>query len=108
MTYPLFRATTLATVACWEPLLCIMQPTSLHPFITIGNWYHESWMTYVHPSLVHRVSPPDIPIVEATPDGGLLIAATTETFSVDNPDHLEAARLICRATRHLDDVMPPL
>ncbi len=65
-------------------------------------------LVYVHPSLVHRVAPPDIPVVEPTPDGGLLLAATTDTFSADNPAHLEAARRIAAATAHLDDVMPPL
>ena len=106
MTYPLFRATMLATIECWDPLLCVVQCSTLQPYMARGSWYRESWMTYVHPSLVHRVSPPEIPVVEPTPDGGLLLAATTETFDVDNPDHLEAARRICQATRHLDDVMP--
>jgi hypothetical protein len=108
MTYPLFKGAMLATIECWEPLLCLARPSTLIPFVARGAWYSESWMTYVHPSLVHRVAPPDIPVIEPTPDGGLLLAATTETFVVDDPQHLEAARRICRATRHLDDVMPKL
>ena len=108
VTYPLFRSVALATIACWEPLYCNTQPSILQPFMAPKSWFTASWITYVHPSLVHRVTPPDIPVVEPTPDGGLLLAATTDTFSADIPAHLEAAQRIAAATGHLDDMMPPL
>ena len=96
MTYALFRGATLAMIKCWEPLLCCARPSYLLPYIAPGSWYRESWMTYVHPSLVDRVSPPEIPVVEPTPDGGLLLAATTDTFDIDKPDHLEAPGAFAR------------
>ena len=108
VTYSLFRLVILATIACWEPLYCMVRTKTLQPFEAPNSWFNLSWITYVHPSLVHRVTPPDIPVVEPTPDGGLLLAATTDTFTVDNPAHLDAARRIAAATAHLDDVMPPL
>lgn len=59
-------------------------------------------MLYVPPHLAKTVQPSDIPVVEAMPNGGLFLAATTETFKADNPVHLEGARRIGRATRHLN------
>ena len=66
VTYPLFRSAMLAAIACWEPLYCIVQTKTLQPFKAPRSWYNLAWMTYVHPSLVHRVAPPDIPVVEPT------------------------------------------
>ena len=107
-TYAIWRSICLATIASWEPLYCIAAPSTLNPFRRKGSWYWESWFTYVHPSLMHRIDVPRIPVVERTPDGGLLLAAADEVFAVDNPDHLEAARRIADATAPLDAVMPPL
>jgi hypothetical protein len=108
MTFDLFRAATLAAITCWEPLWCTTQPSTLQPFMAKGAWFHASWFTYIHPTLLDRVAPPDLPVVEPTPDGGLLLGAAAETFDVDNPAHLAAALRIEAATRHLDDVMPVL
>ena len=108
ITFDLFRLATLATIACWKPLFCSTQSSTLQPHMAPRTWFHASWFTYVHPSLVHRVASPNIPVVESTPDGGLLLGAASETFDVSNPAHLAAALSIENATRHLDDVMPPL
>jgi hypothetical protein len=43
------------------------------------------------------ITPPPSAIVERTAEGGLLMAATEETFRVDNPVHLAAARDILKA-----------
>ncbi len=40
------------------------------------------------------MTPPPGVVVERRPDGGLLMAATTETFALANPAHLAAARAI--------------
>ena len=106
ISYPLFRAIMLAMIACWEPLLSSAAPTSLIPLMT-DRWFPESWMTYIHPSLVHRVETSAIPIVEATPDGGLLLSATREILDPTTSEHLEGARRIARATKMLNDIIPP-
>ena len=40
------------------------------------------------------MTPPPGVVVERRPDGGLLLAATTDTFSTADPAHLLAARAI--------------
>ena len=51
-----------------------------------------AWISYVAPKFTHLVVPPATAIVERRPDGGLLMAATKETFQVDDPAHLAVAR----------------
>ena len=100
--YALFKAILLATVACWQPTVCAAYPNDLIPHHEQIGLFHESWILYVAPDLAGTVRPLDVPVVEAAPDGGLILAATTEPFKVDNPVHLEAARQIGRATAHLN------
>lgn len=59
-------------------------------------------MLYVPPHQAPRFEPPDIPVVETISNGGLFLAATIETFKVENPVRLEAALRIGRAARHLN------
>ena len=54
-------------------------------------------MSYVAPRFAPLITPPPSAIVERTAQGGLLMAATAETFRVDNPAHLAAARDILNA-----------
>ncbi len=55
-----------------------------------------AWMSYVSPRFAPLIAPPSA-IVERTAQGGLLMAATEETFRVDNPAHLAAAGDILKA-----------
>jgi Immunity protein 52 len=43
-------------------------------------------------------------LVEHLPNGGLLMSATTETFDVENPAHMAAARAIGAAIAPLNDL----
>lgn len=53
-----------------------------------------------HPALV---TPPPAPvIVERLANGGLLMSATTQTFDVENPAHMAAAREIAAAIAPLN------
>lgn len=106
VSYPLYKAVVLATVACWEPLICSSRPSSLTEIFKVDRFIGEAWISYIPPEMAGSVRPPDIPVVEPTPNGGLLLAAATETFNADNPDHVEAARRIGLATRHLDELLP--
>ena len=56
-----------------------------------------AWMSYVAPRFAPLITPPPSVIVERTAEGGLLMAATAETFRVDEPAHLAAARDILKA-----------
>jgi Immunity protein 52 len=64
--------------------------------------YRLGWISYVGPRFAHLITPPASAIVERQPNGGLLMAATDETFSVSNPAHLAAARDILAAVAPLN------
>jgi hypothetical protein len=100
--YPVFKAILMATVDCWDPFTCGARSSDLSDYYEQMGPFHEAWMLYVPPHLAKTVQPPDIPVVESMSNGGLFLAAMTETFKTDNPVHLEAARRIGRATRHLN------
>ena len=53
-----------------------------------------AWISYVAPRFAHLVTPPLGVVAERRPDGGLLMAATTETFTTADRAHLAAARAI--------------
>jgi hypothetical protein len=53
---------------------------------------YAEWISYIGPRYAHLVTPPQSAVVERRPDGGLLMAATDETFVTANPAHLAAAR----------------
>jgi hypothetical protein len=50
------------------------------------------WLNYVSPRFARLVTPPKTAIVDYRPNGGLLMAATDETFITANPKHLAVAR----------------
>ena len=65
-----------------------------------------AWISYVGPRAAPLVTPPPTALVERRPDGGLLMAATVETFDVGNPAHMAAARDIERAVAPLNGTPP--
>lgn len=108
VTFDIFHAATLAAIACWQPLYCLTQPSTLRPHQSRGLLFDAAWFTYIHPRLLPHMSPPDVPLVEPTQDGGLLLAAATETLDPDNPEHLTAALRIGCATHHLSEIITDL
>ncbi len=54
-------------------------------------------MHYVSPRFAPLIAPPPWAIVERTERGALLMAATDETFEIDNPDHIAAAQTLLAA-----------
>jgi hypothetical protein len=51
------------------------------------------------------VTPLPAPVlVEHLPNGGLLMSATAETFDIENPSHMAAARSIAAAIAPLNDL----
>ncbi len=107
VTYEVVKALTLATITCWEPAFCRTGTSDLLPEPTEG-WYSKAWITYVpavHAAGIDLVS---IPFSERTPEGGLLLSATNQVFDAANLVHLEGARRIAAATRHLNPTLPSL
>ena len=107
VTYRLVRAVILATVACWEPLVCLTGTSDLMPEREDG-WFYKAWITYLPPAHAADVDLVGIPFSERTPDGGLLLSSTEEVFDAGNAAHVDGARRISSATRHLNATLPTL
>ena len=95
----LFRQVLLALVTAWDPNWCKVgssETRDLSPPIqeTRTPKLQLAWMTYLAPRFALLVTPPKSAIVERTPEGGLLMIASEERFSVANPEHLRVAREI--------------
>ncbi len=69
-----------------------------------GDDLSLAWISYVAPRFADLVTPPPGVVVERCPDGGLLMAATTDTFALANPAHLAAARAIHAALESFNAV----
>jgi Immunity protein 52 len=87
----------LSVVSAWEPdygvVICWDYWQRL---FGERHWplFRSGWMTYLAPKYASRITPPPAAIVESVRGGGLLLLATTEQFSMDNPAHLAAADAI--------------
>ncbi|MGH6813215.1 MAG: Imm52 family immunity protein [Methylocella sp.] len=103
ITYEIFKPALLAMVGAWNPVCAMSCPDALFKLVPGNTYFHESWIQYLCPWLASLVTPPPAPvIVEHLPDGGLLMSATTETFDVENPAHMAAAREIAAAIAPLN------
>ncbi|MGB6176651.1 MAG: Imm52 family immunity protein [Methylocella sp.] len=98
VTYEIFKPSLLAMVEAWDPVCATSYPDTLFGLVPGNTYFHEAWIQYLCPWLAALVTPPPAPvIVEHLPNGGLLMSATTETFDVENPAHMAAARAIAAA-----------
>ena len=96
VTFHVFLGAILAMVETFEATQAFVYPDGLSdlwdpPTSDKGRPIPLAWISYVAPRFAHMVTPPPRAIVERRPDGGLLMAATDETFRTDNPDHLAVA-----------------
>jgi hypothetical protein len=97
IAYPAFKAALLALVESFDVTYCSAYPQQITNFWDPSNHLRIAWMSYVSPRFAPLITPPPIAIAERTAQGGLLMSATAETFRVDNPAHLAAARDILKA-----------
>ncbi|MGH9830687.1 MAG: Imm52 family immunity protein, partial [Blastocatellia bacterium] len=103
ITYEIFKRALLAIVEAWSPDRCAAYPLQILNLVGKGQYFRESWLQYLCPWLASLVTPPPAPvIVEHLPNGGLLMSATAETFDVENPAHMAAARAIAAAIAPLN------
>jgi Immunity protein 52 len=104
-TYEIFEPALLAIVEAWDPVCAKSYPDALFAPVPAGTYFHQTWIQYLCPWLASPVTPPSAPVlVEHLPNGGLLMSATTETFDVENPAHMAAARAIGAAIAPLNDL----
>jgi hypothetical protein len=64
------------------------------------------WLTYLPAPLAAKIMPPKAAMTERAPDGGLLMLATKEPPSLDNPAHLAAIDAIQAALAPLQELTP--
>jgi hypothetical protein len=105
ITYPIFKSALLALVEAWDPVDCYASSDDLLDLLPRPErheHFREAWMQYLSAPLARLIAPPSSAINDWLPNGGLLMSATNETFRVDNPAHLAAARDIAAATAPLN------
>jgi hypothetical protein len=87
-------------VVCWDYYRRLFGERHWPPF-------RSGWMTYLAPQYASRITPPPTAIVEPVPGGGLLLLATEERFSMDNPAHLAVADAIQDALDPVQGMLKP-
>jgi hypothetical protein len=105
--YAVFRSALLAIVDAWEPVHSGAYSQQLIQRFGGDTYFSPAWIQYLCPWLAEKIAPPPSVIAEHLPNGGLLMSATTETFDVDNPAHLAAARDMAAAMAPLDKLPWP-
>jgi hypothetical protein len=100
----------LSLATAWEPDYGVVASWDYYRrLFGDRHWppFRSGWMTYLAPQYASRITPPPTAIVEPVPGGGLLLLATAERFSIDNPAHLAAADAIQAALAPLQALLPP-
>jgi hypothetical protein len=97
IAYPAFKAALLALAESHDATYCAAYPVQLMDFWDPDRALRIAWMSYVSPRFAPLITPPTAALVERTARGALLMAATDEIFSTDNPAHLAVARDILAA-----------
>jgi hypothetical protein len=88
------------SVICWDYWQRLFGERHYPPF-------RSGWMTYLAPPYASLMTPPPAAVVEPVPGGGLLLLATEERFSMDDPAHLAAADAIQAALDPVQQQAPP-
>ena len=107
LTYPLWRSVLLLLAETWEASWVRASPGDIST-AWLGGYFKCAWMSYLSPRLAPLVTPPAGIIVERRPNGGLFMAATTDTFRTADPQHLAAARAIEAALRPMNGLAYPI
>lgn len=95
INFRVMRAALLAIAEVWRPTWCDAGPWGMpgpHAVDKGRPWFGLSWIAYLSARFAPMISPPASLITERLPDGALLMIATENTFDLDNPAHLAAAR----------------
>jgi hypothetical protein len=119
VTYPLFKAALLAISAAWDARWAYAQACRngvVKVPIDFGHGvpafridsvpqvpldptfpksiFHVPWIIYLSAQHAVGVTPAREILTERTPDGGLLMSATTERIDPTNPEHVRRARIL--------------
>ncbi len=105
--YRVFRPALLAMVDAWDPVHAGAYSQQLIERYGGDSYFSAPWIQYLNPWLAEKITPPSSVLAEHLPNGGLLMTATTETFDVDNPAHMAAARDMAAAMAPLERLPSP-
>ena len=98
VNYRVFKSAMMAMVRVWDASSAQAFGGDVGEIRRKANrLFPPAWMTYLAPPLLARVTPPSGVLCEPTPDGGLLMIATEQTFDPANPDHMAASWTISDA-----------
>lgn len=110
LNYGVFRETLLAIADSFEPDEAIAYPAriqDLWPRCSANRpRLRAAWMTFVAARYANLVSPPLSALAERRPDGSLFMAATTQRFSMNNPDHVRVANEIAASAPTFENIVP--
>ena len=110
ITAAVLKPALLSLATAWEPDYGVVASWDYYRrLFGDRHWppFRSGWMTYLAPQYASRIAPPPMAIVEPLPGGGLLLLATEERFSIDNPAHLAAADAIQASLAPLQALLPP-
>lgn len=108
VTYAVFKEALLALVESFEATTCRAYRSDMLDMLDNSEKFRAGWMVYLAPVCARLVTPPQSAIVEHRPDGGLLMAATRETFVTTKPQHMAVVYDIARAIAPLNALPWPL
>ncbi|MHB8884619.1 MAG: Imm52 family immunity protein [Methylovirgula sp.] len=108
VTYKIFKQALLAIAEFFEVTFCAAFSDDLMDLWPKGQKFRFGWINYVSPRFAPLVTPPKSALVDYRQNGGLLMAATEETFLISNPQHLAVARDIQAALAPLNALSWPL
>src|SRR5665213_529030 len=104
---PILRKVLLSVVSAWEPSWALITSASYNERFHLSEkpfpLFRSGWMTYLSRPSARRISPPGSAIVEGTRDDGILLLATNETFTAENPRHIAVADEIQRSLVPIQD-----
>lgn len=113
IAYKVFAPAMMALVTTWNLVWCLAGPWKLNKLRprSSGNsesYFRAAWLTYLAAPWSKAITPPRSAIAEPQADGGLLLAATRDTFDVGNPAHVAAADDILACLAPADAVLREL
>ena len=100
----IMKAVLLTLVDAWEPDWAILTDENYaHALFERGPLplFRAGWMTYLAAPYARKFRSPPQAIVEPVASGGILISATKDRFTIDDPDHVIAADAIQDALAQL-------
>jgi hypothetical protein len=93
VTFEAYRGALDVFAAEW-PCPWLLAQGYLYDQNALGIAYQDAWFAYLSPTLSAGLNPSTELVVERTPGGGLILAATRELFDPANADHRRRSEIL--------------